>query len=65
MEEVKLYEAGVRLESGKYCQFIQSREEKEVDDYIYIMKQTKLEGSEIVKYIKLFRCVDVTPFIVG
>ena len=63
-EEVKIYEAGLRLDNGKYASFIQSRNESEVDEYIDIMKKTKTENSTIVKMEKLFRCISTTPFII-
>ena len=63
-EEVKIYEAGLRLDNGNYSSFIQSRNESEVDEYIDIIKKTKTENSTIVKMEKLFRCISTTPFII-
>ena len=63
-EEVKIYEAGLRLDNGNYSSFIQSRNESEVDEYIDIMKETKSENSTIVKTEKLFRCISTMPFII-
>ena len=63
-EDVKIYEAGLRLDNGNYSSFMQSRNEREVDEYIDIMKTTKSENSTIVKMEKLFRCISTTPFIV-
>ena len=63
-EDVKIYEAGLRLDSGNYSSFIQSRDESEVNEYIDIMKATKSENSTIVKMEKLFRCISTTPFII-
>lgn len=63
-EDVKIYEAGIRLENGNYLSFIKSRNESEVDEYIDIMKITKSENSTIVKMEKLFRCIFTTPFII-
>jgi hypothetical protein len=63
-EDVKIYEAGLRIDSGEYASFIQSRNEREVDEYISIMKKTKSENSTIVKMEKLFRCISTTPIII-
>lgn len=63
-EDVYIYEAGLRLDNGNYSSFIQSRNEREVDEYIDIMKTTKSENSTIVKMENLFRCISTTPFIV-
>lgn len=62
-EDVKIYEAGLRLDNGNYSSFIQSRNESEVDEYIDIMKTTKSENSTIIKMEKLFRCISTTPLI--
>lgn len=61
-ESVIIYECGLRL-GGKYSEFMQSRDESKVDDYIEIMKESCDRG-EIVKYVKHFNCISVTPFIV-
>ena len=63
-EDVKIYEAGLRLDNGDYSSFIQSRNESKVDEYIGIMKAAKCKNSEIVKMEKLFRCISTTPFII-
>lgn len=63
-EDVIIYEAGLQLDTGEYCSLIQSRNELEVDKYIGIMKQTKLEETTIMKMEKLFRCISTTPFII-
>ena len=63
-EDVKIYEAGLRLDNGNYARFIQSKNEAEVDEYINIMKETKSENSTIVKMEKLFRCISTTPFVI-
>jgi hypothetical protein len=63
-EDVKIYEAGLKIDNGNYSSFIQSRNEREVDEYIDIMKTTKSESSTIVKMEKLFRCISTTPFII-
>ena len=63
-EDVKIYEAGLRLGNGNYSSFIQSKNESEVDEYIDIMKTTKSENSTIVKMEKVFRCISTTPFII-
>ena len=63
MDDVILYEAGLRV-GGKYSSFIQSRNEFEVDEYIEIMKETKTNGSEIVKYKKHYKSVSCIPQII-
>ena len=63
-EDVKIYESGLRLDSGEYSSFIQSRNEVEVDKYIDIMKKTKPENFTIVKMEKLFRCVSTTSYTI-
>lgn len=62
-EDVTIYEAGLRVE-GKYSEFIQSKKESDVDEYIEIMKTTKPDDAEIVKLVKLFRCISTTPQII-
>lgn len=64
IDDVTIYEAGLRSDNGIYSSFIQSRNEIDVDEYIDIMKKTKMENFIIVKYKKLFRCVSTTPFII-
>ena len=64
-DDVIIHEAGIRLESGKYCKFIESRSLCDVEEYIEIMKLTKPIDSEIVKYEKVFRCISTTPTIVN
>lgn len=65
MESITIYEAGVRLESGKYSKFIESSKEKEVDNYIGIIGLTAPDNSEIVKYIKTYHIVSTTPYIIA
>jgi len=63
-DDVTIYEAGLRLDSGNYAIFIQSKKERDVDQYIDIMKKTKTENSTIIKTVKLFRCILQTPYII-
>ena len=60
--DVTLYECGLRIEN-KYSSFMQSRNESEIDKYIETMKECCDKG-EIVKYVKLFRCISTTPFLI-
>lgn len=62
-EDVILYEAGLRIDD-KYSQFIQSRNPKDVDEYIEIMLTTKPDDSEVVKLVKVYRCISTTPHII-
>jgi hypothetical protein len=64
-EDVMVYEAGLRVDSGVYWKFIESRTEQDVDNYITVMKKTKPEESTIVKTVKHYRCISTTPFIIG
>lgn len=63
-DDITVFTAGTRTESGNYSNFIESKNEAEVDEYINIMKGTKSEGSAIVKMHKLYRCISTTPFII-
>ena len=56
-ETIIIYECGLRI-GNKYCKFMQSKDEKKVDEYIEIMK-VSCEKGEIVKYIKHFDCTSV------
>jgi len=62
-EDITIYEAGLRI-NGVFSSFIQSNDESSVDEYIEIMKTTKIEESEIVKHTKFYRCVCTTPQII-
>ena len=61
-QDVTIYEAGLRIGS-KFCSFIESKSESDVDEYIEIMKTTKPDDSEIVKHKKLYRCVSCSVII--
>lgn len=63
-EDVTLYEAGLRGNNGKFYSYIQSRSEFEVDNYIEIMKTTKVGDTEVVKYKHLYRSISTTPISV-
>ena len=62
--DVTIYEAGLRADSGHYSKFMQSKKESDVDEYIDIMRKVKTEESTIIKLVKLYRCISVTPFII-
>jgi hypothetical protein len=62
-QDVTIYEAGIRI-NGEYCEFIQSKKKSDVDEYIEIMKTTKPKDGEIVKLIKVFRCISTTPHVI-
>ena len=58
-KDVTIYECGLRLDN-KYSSFMQSRSEKEIDEYVGIMKSSCDRG-EIVKIQKIYRCISTTP----
>lgn len=62
-DDIVIYEAGARSHSGKYGKFIESRVEREVDDYIDIMRGVVPGNYEIVKLKKTFRCICTIPTI--
>jgi hypothetical protein len=57
--DIDLYECGLRI-GNKYSSFMQSRNEREVDLHIEVMKKCCDKG-EIVKMKKLYRCISTTP----
>lgn len=63
-EDIRIYEAGVRTETGRYSKFITSSVKAEVDDYINIMKDTVSDDHEIVFYEKLYRILSTVPYII-
>ena len=63
-EQLIIYEAGVRSESGKYSKFMASPVLEEVDDYISIMKETVSKESEILFFKKVYHLVCTTPNII-
>ena len=63
-DEVIVFTAGLRM-GGKYSEFIQSKSEADVDEYIEIMKKTKPDGSLITKMIKTYRCISTAPYVIN
>lgn len=58
-DDVTIYECGLRFDS-KYSSFMQSRSEKEINEYIDIMRAS-CDIGEIVKMQKIYRCISTTP----
>ena len=65
MSNLTVYEAGMRSPEGNYSKFIVSPSQKEVDDYILIMKDCTPEGFELVKLEKYYELKSTTPHLVA
>ena len=64
MEDLIVFEVGIRIESGEYSKFMESPNKKEVLDYLNILKETKPYSSELVFSEKRYRGISTTPVIV-
>ena len=62
MSSLIIYEAGAR-NHGKYSKFIESPDEKVVDDYLLIMKDCVPGDFELVKLEKCYTLTSTTPYI--
>ena len=65
MQNLTIFEAGMRSEAGRYAEFITSPDREKVEEYIEIMKLSKPEGMTIVFLEKNYQLVSTTPHIVG
>ena len=63
--DLLIYEAGMRDRSDRYAKFIESPDQKEVEEHIETMKLIALEGSHIVYLTKTYRLISTVPHIVS
>ena len=64
MSDLTIYETGMRNPDGGYSKFMESPDEKAVDDHIDIMKDCRPEGFEIMRYKKTYRLISTIPHII-
>ncbi len=65
MNDLIVFEAGLRSEEGYYSKFMESPDRGRVEEYIEIMKSTKPEGAEIMFMEKCYQLVSTTPHIIS
>lgn len=64
MSDLKTYEAGTRDQNGKYCRFIESPDEKAVEEYIKTMNIVVPDDYEIVLFENSYQLSSTVPRIV-
>jgi hypothetical protein len=64
MDDLIVFEAGMRSDTGKYSKFMESPDRQKVEDYLKIMTTTKPDGFELVLLEKHYQLVCTTPHIV-
>jgi len=62
-EEIRIYEGGIRLESGTYVQILRSEDRSKVEEDIDLIKDMNPD-KEVVFLEKCYHLVRTTPYII-